>query len=791
MAFGTPKRKSGLPAPSPGGILSARKSKLQTPQSRKRLTSHLKSPLKSGGSSRKSLLRGGSAVATTPTPILSGAATPARTPTAEADATLEVAKRSLDESSDASPEKESETRKASSPSDDPTVSDEDAGEAVKVGVRIRPLPGPANEPRAFALGAAANSIVRNVGGDATYQYNRVYGEDSSSQQLYDDMASDIVASVVNQGRNGTVFTYGQTASGKTHTMHGLLEAAGKDLFQTQLEGDGYLIQIAVACMELYNEELRDLLCPGSLLLSVQEDRQGNVQIPGVTEQLVHDVDHLMDVIREADEKRTIGATAMNKRSSRSHTIFQITYTREEYHAIGTSLDDGDCEDKENDNAGSSVWIDKKRGHKVVTTVSTLNLVDLAGSESVRVTGAKGERQKEGGKINQSLLALSRVLSKLGKKERGHIGYRDSKLTRILKPSLSGNARMGCICCISPEVRFAEESKSTLDFASRTMLVTTNAQSNQTVEYDDALIEGYEREIEQAKREASEAEERRLEMARSLQEAEEQIVCLRATVELETSKASTLERQSQDHLAQLEELKAAGDDRQNLLEEIEKLKARVTQETGKVSSLEKKNEEQLAKLEALEAVGDEKEVLSKEVNELKTCVTQYEAANEKLKAELEQERDSFRQEQEDMAEDREKQAEKHELEVEALKEEVLQRNKEKEDLEATHAEMQAKLTHSQKLETLSAVNADKNDELQGRMAELEKEIATLKSEKETMSEEKLQIEWKLAREKQKSKRRKEDARERRQRFKGKLAGMAETMKDSLKEDMIKRSYEKDF
>ena len=102
-----------------------------------------------------------------------------------------------------------------------------------------------------------------------------------------------------------------------------------------------------------------------------------------------------------------------------------------------------------------------------------------------------------------------------------------------------------------------------------------------------------------------------------------------------------------------------------------------------------------------------------------------------------------------------------------------------------------MSHSQKLETLSAVNADKNDELQGRMAELEKEIAALKSEKETMSEEKLQIEWKLAREKQKSKRRKEDAKERRQRFKGKLAGMAETMKDSLKEDMIKRSYEKDF
>lgn len=89
----------------------------------------------------------------------------------------------------------------------------------------------------------------------------------------------------------------------------------------------------------------------------------------------------------------------------------------------------------------------------------------------------------------SLLTLSRVLSKLGKKDRGHINYRDSKLTRILKPSLSGNARMGCICCISADVQYSEESKSTLDFASRTMLVTTNAKSNQTVEYDDVLVEG--------------------------------------------------------------------------------------------------------------------------------------------------------------------------------------------------------------------------------------------------------------------------------------------------------------
>jgi prefoldin subunit 5 len=198
--------------------------------------------------------------------------------------------------------------------------------------------------------------------------------------------------------------------------------------------------------------------------------------------------------------------------------------------------------KEEEQESGGVGGDEKEnglgvGKKVVTTTtSVLNLVDLAGSESVRLTGAKGVRQKEGGKINQSLLTLSRVLEKLGNKQEyssgssggvGHVNYRDSKLTRILKPSLSGNARMGAICCISPAMQFSEETKSTLDFATRTMLVTTNAKSNEVVEeHRDILVAEFEKEMERIKLETMQVEESRVQMEQSLHSAQDEIKSLK-------------------------------------------------------------------------------------------------------------------------------------------------------------------------------------------------------------------------------------------------------------------------
>lgn len=129
-------------------------------------------------------------------------------------------------------------------------------------------------------------------------------------------------------------------------------------------------------------------------------------------------------------------------------------------------------------------------------VATLNLVDLAGSESVKHTGAVGQRAKEGGKINQSLLSLSRVIVALATPGQ-HVGYRDSKLTRLLQPSLSGNAKMSIVCCITPADRYLEETRSTLQFASRAKLVETHATVNEVLD-DSAVIRRLKKEVDDLK-----------------------------------------------------------------------------------------------------------------------------------------------------------------------------------------------------------------------------------------------------------------------------------------------------
>ena len=128
-------------------------------------------------------------------------------------------------------------------------------------------------------------------------------------------------------------------------------------------------------------------------------------------------------------------------------------------------------------------------------------MDLAGSESVRHTGALGQRAREGGKINQSLLSLSRVIHALSTPG-AHVGYRDSKLTRLLQPSLSGNAKMSIVCCITPAERYLEETRSTLQFASRAKLVETHATVNEVLD-DAAQIRRLQKEVDILKAATSE------------------------------------------------------------------------------------------------------------------------------------------------------------------------------------------------------------------------------------------------------------------------------------------------
>ena len=326
------------------------------------------------------------------------------------------------------------------------------------------------------------------------------------------------------GLNGTIFAYGQTSSGKTFTMQGsgtlqdgattsttsgsttgqeidgagggIVHMAASDIFNHIERDADRVFLIRVSFIEIYNEEVRDLLVSGdsknnTTPLAVREDKVRGVFVNS-NETIVTSMDSLLSVLFAGEKNRSVAATGMNERSSRSHTIFRITVESrlKDHSETGKSddiMDDGEDEDMQRDNDA---------GNNGAVRVSTLNLVDLAGSESVRHTGATGDRQKEGGIINQSLLTLSRVIGSLGQNAT-HVNFRDSKLTRILQPSLSGNARMAVICCATPSELYLEETRSTLQFASRAKLVKTRAQVNEVMD-DRSLIKKLQRELKEAR-----------------------------------------------------------------------------------------------------------------------------------------------------------------------------------------------------------------------------------------------------------------------------------------------------
>lgn len=244
-------------------------------------------------------------------------------------------------------------------------------------------------------------LSERVTGRTFFTFDKTFGEETNNRQVYDGVAKNIVTSVVD-GLNGTIFAYGQTSSGKTFTMQGsgnleqgtnssdstvggIVHMAAKDIFsQIQREQDRMFL-VRVSFLEIYNEEVRDLLSNDTTqTLQIREDPRRGVFVQSV-EEIVTDFETLLGILIRGDKCRTFASTGMNERSSRSHTILRITIeSREKEDFSETNEDDG----------GYS------SGGDGAVRISTLNLVDLAGSESVRHTGATGERQKEGGLINQ-------------------------------------------------------------------------------------------------------------------------------------------------------------------------------------------------------------------------------------------------------------------------------------------------------------------------------------------------------------------------------------------------------
>ncbi|GME74717.1 unnamed protein product [Ambrosiozyma monospora] len=367
--------------------------------------------------------------------------------------------------------------------------------SIKVSVRPRPIDGaiygvqgsfnsdPTTNPNtsAWTINTTANTISNFEMGD--YSYDHVFEPYVSNNEVYNKVVEPVVSQCMD-GYNGTIFAYGMTGSGKTYSMQGygsepgLIQLCVSQLF-TRLRNyvknevktaEPDSVKVTVSYLEIYNEKLFDLLNPASAdslrsscggpsygyggatpsttgtteELRIREDPVYGVKVTGLTELEVLTADDLLENISKGDTIRRTGGTDFNARSSRSHAVVLIRVHLKD-PTNGTSK------------------------------VSTLSLCDLAGSEKA---ATQAERRKEGSYINKSLLALSTVISKLSQGSSNHIPYRDSKLTRLLQPALSGNAIVSILCTIHLSAVTLAETTNTLRFASRAKNITVTVRKNE-------------------------------------------------------------------------------------------------------------------------------------------------------------------------------------------------------------------------------------------------------------------------------------------------------------------------
>uniref|UniRef100_A0A804NTZ9 Kinesin motor domain-containing protein n=1 Tax=Zea mays TaxID=4577 RepID=A0A804NTZ9_MAIZE len=265
----------------------------------------------------------------------------------------------------------------------------------------------------------------------------------------------------------SVFAYGQTSSGKTYTMNGVTEYTVADIYDYINKHEERAFVLKFSAIEIYNEAVRDLLSAENTPLRLWDDAEKGTYVENLTEVVLRDWNHLKGLISVCEAQRRTGETFLNEKSSRSHQILRLTIESSAREFLGKD--------------------------KSTTLVASANFVDLAGSERASQALSAGTRLKEGCHINRSLLALGTVIRKLSMGSNAHIPYRDSKLTRILQPSLGGNARTAIICTLSPATSHIEHSRNTLLFGSCAKEVVTNAQVN-VVMSDKALVKHLQKEV---------------------------------------------------------------------------------------------------------------------------------------------------------------------------------------------------------------------------------------------------------------------------------------------------------
>uniref|UniRef100_A0A671KVA5 Kinesin-like protein kif7 n=1 Tax=Sinocyclocheilus anshuiensis TaxID=1608454 RepID=A0A671KVA5_9TELE len=359
---------------------------------------------------------------------------------------------------------------------------------VQVAVRVRPLlPKEILHNHESCITADPEEKRVTLGNDRHFHCDFVFEENFTQEDVYTECVQPLIEAFFH-GFNATVFAYGQTGSGKTYTIgeanisafrddeQGIIPRAVAEIFKLLDENDRIDFSVRVSYMEVYKEVFRDLLEveTASKDIHIREDEKGNVVLSGVKECEVEGLDEVLSLLESGKTARHTGAMQMNPHSSRSHTIFTVLM---EQRRGGSRA------------AAGTVQILSSKFH----------FVDLAGSERILKTGNTGERLKESIQISSGLLALGNVIGALGdpKRKGTHIPYRDSKITRILKDSLGGNAKTLMIACISPSSSDFDESLNTLNYAKRARNIQNRATVNCRGEPD--RVEGLELQIKALRR----------------------------------------------------------------------------------------------------------------------------------------------------------------------------------------------------------------------------------------------------------------------------------------------------